>query len=138
MVKHEFDEYLEAGFKFQGLMNGLANSIDLMLGFILENLGIQPYRMMLGKKIGKFKFEKSKAFLADKYTGDFDKLIEKLQEFNENWIITKHGMIVGGHKDLTFHKDGKLHTFDLKRQEEIDREFTEIMKALTEIWNSLP
>ena len=101
---------------------------------MLEKIKTKPPKM-LGTKICKFK--ESKVVLADKYIGDFDKLVKKLWKFNENWTITKHGMIVGGKQELTFRKDGEFHTFDPKRQEEIDQEFTEIMGALTEIWNGM-
>ena len=129
-ARHQFNAYMARMYHFQGQMNAMANSIDLMLNVILEEEGVKLPKM-LGGKISEF--GKRKAVLADKYTGDFDELIKKLRKFNENWVIAKHGMIVGGLEDLTIRKDDKLHTFVPKRQEEIGQEFTENMKALIEI-----
>ena len=137
MDKQEFDAYLARMEVFRGRMDELANSIELMLVFILKVIGIKLGRKeMLGSKISKF--ERSQETLESKYSGDFGGLVDKLRKFNENWVITKHGITVGGQgvsgpEDLTFHKDNKCHTFDPKRQEEIVQEFTKIMGALIEI-----
>jgi len=121
---------------FRGWMDDSANSIELMLNIILEGIKIKlGKKETLRSKIGKF--EKSQETLESKYTGDFGKLVERLNKFNENWVITKHGMTSGGQKDLTIYKDGKFHIFDRRKQDEIEREFTEIMGALTEIWNGM-
>jgi len=130
MDEHEFKNYLKDIFIFQGKMNGLANSIELMLEVIFEKIGIAPIKM-LGSKISKF--EKCKSTLSSKYTGNFDELVSKLKKFNEDWKITKHGMIVGGQQDLTIHKNNKYHKFDKKKQIEIGQEFTQIMEGLIEI-----
>ena len=132
MDKQEFDTYLTRMEMFRGRMDDLANSIELMLTIILEGTRIKlGKKEMLGSKIGKF--EKSQETLNSKHTGDFGELMEKLNEFNENWVITKHGMTSGGQKDLTIYKDGKFHIFDQRKQDEIVREFTKIMGALIEI-----
>lgn len=130
MDEHEFKGYLKDMFIFQGKMNGLANSIELMLEVIFEKIGIAPLKM-LGSKISKF--EGCKPSLASRYTGDFDVLVEKLKKFNENWKITKHGMIVSGQQNLTIHKDGRLYIFEQRKQAEIEQEFTQIMNGLIEI-----
>jgi hypothetical protein len=65
---------------------------------------------MSGRKIAQF--SKSKDLMADSQSEDFDKLVIELEEFNKTWIITKHGMLPGGLKELSFHKDGQFHTFD--------------------------
>jgi len=121
---------------FQGKMNLMANSIDLLLGFILENIKLKPPKM-LGTKISEFKG--NMAILSLRYSGDFSELVQDLRKFNEHWITTKHGMVVGGQEinDLTFHKDGKFHIFNKKTQNEIDSEFTQTMQNITEIHNSL-
>ncbi|MBA7617956.1 hypothetical protein ES703_25274 [subsurface metagenome] len=124
---------IDFGLEFQGNMNLMANSIDLLLGFTLENIGIKPPRM-LGNKINKFNESKNKVSL--KYTGDTSNLIDKLRRFNNHWNITKHGMIAGGYDKLTFRKDGKFHTFNKAKQDEIKLEFSEIMSELTEIHNA--
>jgi len=64
-------------------------------------------------------------------------LVEKLKTFNKNWNITKHGMVVGGTKNFTMHKDDAFHIFEQSKVDEINNEFTQIMKALIEISNGL-
>ena len=124
---------IDFGLEFQGKMNIMANSIDLLLGFTLEHIGVKPPRM-LGSKIGKFIESNNKASL--KYSGDMSNLMDKLKRFNNHWNITKHGMITGGYESLTFHKNGKYHTFDKTKQNEIKLEFSDIMSELTEIYNA--
>jgi len=130
MAEQEFEGYLKDMFIFQGKMNAMANSIELILEVIFEKIGIAPIKM-LGSKISKF--EKCKPTLVGKYTGNFDGLVSKLEKFNEDWKIMKHGMIVGGQQDLTIHKNNKFHKFDKKKQVEIEQEFTQIMEGLIEI-----
>ena len=124
---------IDFGFEFQGTMNMMANSIDLLLGFTFENVGIRPPRM-LGSKINKF--IESNNEVSIKYSGDTSHLIDKLRRFNNHWNIIKHGMIVGGLENLTFRKDDKFHTFDKAKQDEIKSEFSEIMRELTIIHNA--
>jgi len=115
-------------------MNSLANSIELMIEVIFENSGIHS-QQMLGAKIKKF--EENKSILTGNYTGNFGKLVEKLRRFNNNWNVTKHGMIVLGSPVMTIRKNGKFFLFDQKIQDVIDQEFSQIMKALIEISNKL-
>jgi hypothetical protein len=86
---------------------------------------------MLGGKINKFK--KSKSTLAGNYIEDFEGLIDRLEKFNKYWVISKHGMIVGGTEHQTIHKDGNFYIFDRGKQDEIGQGFTQIMGALIEI-----
>jgi hypothetical protein len=95
MDKQEVEKYLSEIYIFQGQMNGMANSIDLLLQVIFERIGTDIPKM-LGRKISKFKNCKSTILV--KYTGDFDELIKKLERFNEYWNISKHGMVVLGVK----------------------------------------
>jgi len=57
--------------------------------------------------------------------------------FNKIWVITKHGMTVGGTQNLTMYKDDEIHVFDQTRQVKIDEEFTQIIEALMEVSNNL-
>jgi hypothetical protein len=61
------------------------------------------------------------------YTGDFDEFVRKLERFNKNWVVTKHGILVGGTQKITIYKDERMYIFDQRKQEEIDDEFTQIM-----------
>lgn len=134
MNEQEFNEYLSSISMFIGGMTQKANSIELMLKDIFEKKEIRNSRM-LGSKI--YEFKKRKSTLSDNYTGDFDILVDKLIRFNENWNITKHGMVVGGTQNFTIHKDGAFHIFDQSKVNEINNEFTQIMKALIKISNGL-
>ncbi len=119
---------------FQGMMNRCASSIEIVLDGIFEKSGIRAPKM-LGGKISKLRESRS-CFGA--YSGDLDGLLKKLEKFNSNWVICKHGMMVCGEnmKDITFFKDGSLHVFDRKRIEEIQHEFTQIQTVLVEIHKS--
>jgi len=131
----KFEKYLMQVANFQGKMNQLASSIEIILNDILEKIGIRPPRTF-GGKIDVFGRNKSKL---NKYTGNFDELLGKLKGFNENWNITKHGMAVGGPdiKDITVFKNGFFYVFDDKKREEIDQEFAQIQSALIAIHKKL-
>lgn len=120
---------------FSGKMNGMGSSIDLLISFILEKLGCDLRKKPLGNKINQF--AKCRPRIYTKYSGEFNHLIDKMKRFNENWNITKHGIIGGGTQNLTFYKDGIIYEFDQKKIIEIDWEFSEVMKGLTEIWNRM-
>ena len=134
MDEQKFNEYLNSISMFIGNMTQMANSIELMLNVIFEKIGISHPRM-LGPKINEF--EECKSTLSENYIGDFDILVDKLKIFNKNWNITKHGMVVGGTKNFTIHKDDAFYTFEQSKVDEINNEFTQIMKALIEISNGL-
>jgi hypothetical protein len=132
MNYEEANRYISSSCIFQGEMNMMANSIDLLLGFIFELKKIES-TAMLGPKIEVFK--KNGNVWSQKYTGDLKKLVQKLKAFNKNWIITKHGTIVLGKPNLTFRKDDKFFEFSQSHQEEIKHEFSLIMRELTQIHN---
>jgi len=129
-----FDKYVKDAYLFQGKMNQCASSMEIVLDSIFEKSGIRPPKM-LGCKISKLRESRS-CFSA--YSGNFDDLLKKLEEFNSNWVICKHGMIVGGEnmKNITLFKDGSFHIFDKKKIEEIQHEFTQIQTVLIEIHKS--
>ncbi len=132
VYSQNFDKYMQDSFKFQGLMNGMANSIELMLEVILErNKAKCKDGITLGTKIGLL--EKQKDFIKPRFSGDFDLLIGKIRTFNKNWTITKHGMVVAGLTELTFHKNNQFHSFSDETQSKIKNEFSEIMSNLIEI-----
>src|SRR4030043_28610 len=87
-----FDKYSQDVALFQGKMNQFASSIEIVLDGIFEKSRIRPPKM-LGCKISKLRENRS-CFSA--YSGNFDDLLKKLEKFNSNWVISKHGMIVGG------------------------------------------
>jgi hypothetical protein len=135
-MENEFDKYILRSNIFRGSVDGMANSIELILGFILEEFNVKlPTTLMLGQKIKKLTQHKND--ITPAYSPDFDKLICKLSEFNNIWIITKHGTLVGGLEELTFCKDGRISIFDSNKQMEIRNEFTEIMTELTKIHRNL-
>ncbi len=134
--KHSFEVELGRAELFRGRMDSLASSIDFLLNKILERTPIVfKNNETLGRKIKKF--NQNKAGLIKEYAGDFNILAKNLKEFNNDWIITKHGMIVGGKQDFCFSKDDTLYIFDQKKREEINRQFEEIMRSLTEILNMM-
>lgn len=135
MDEMNFNENIIGCQVFSGRMNMMANSIDLLISAILEKLGHNLNRKPLGPKIGLFR--KSEPILSSKYSGEFDLLIDRLDRFNANWNATKHGMMVGGTSFVTFQKNGLSFIFDPKKIAEIDREFTETIANLTEIWNMM-
>jgi hypothetical protein len=129
-----FDEYSKDVALFQGKMNQCASSIEIVLDDIFEKSGIRPPKM-LGCKISKLR--ESRSYFSA-YSGNFDDLLKKLEKFNSNWVISKHGMVVGGEniKNITLFKDGSFHVFDKKKIEEIQHEFTQIQTVLIEIHKS--
>lgn len=129
------NHYFQKVKNFHGDMNLYANSIEIILDGILEKIGIKPPKLF-GRKIDKF--ERNKLNL-NKYTANFDELLEKLKRFNEDWNISKHGMCSAKEniKDITLYKDGVFHVFDEKKIEQINQEFTQIQKALIEIHESI-
>ncbi len=137
MEQTEFDKYIMMCTIFSGKMNTMANSIDLVIKVILENLR-QDFkeRDMLGRKIKLFKQNKDK--ISPVYSGDFDELVKKIERFNGNWNVTKHGMIVGNMNPYpTFEKDGAIYGFDPQTIRGIDSEFSEIMSSISIISNKL-
>ena len=130
MGTEDFERELDRTNQYIGRMNVLANSIDLMLDVILEKLNIPPPKM-LGRKINTF--EKCEQLLERDYNENIDNLVSKLNKFNETWIITKHGMVIGGSEYITIYKDGYNHIFDPKKQSQIDQEFSTIMADLVRI-----
>jgi hypothetical protein len=135
MEPEELDNYIQICSIFSGNMNNMGNSIDIAISQILEELGCDLRKSkMLGGKIGSF--AKRKTDLSPKYSGNFDDLVEKLENFNKNWINIKHGTIVGNLNSFpTFHKDGIIYGFDPIKIKEINSEFTEIISSLSEISN---
>jgi hypothetical protein len=130
MDESEFNLYNGNMQIFKGKMNDLANSIEIVLELIFEKIGVKSPKM-LGQKIKKF--EDSKSTISIRYSGDFNDLVDKLRKFNDNWVIAKHGMTVGGGEELTIHKDGVSYVFDEKKRLEIDQDFSQIMEDLIEI-----
>jgi hypothetical protein len=136
IMENEFEKYILRSNIFRGSVDLMANSIELILGSILGELKVElKTRIMLGTKIKKL--AQCKNVITQINAPDFDKLTGKLIEFNNIWIITKHGMVVGGSEELTFYKDGKISIFDSNKQMEIRNEFTEIMTELTKIHRNL-
>lgn len=134
MGEREFEAYTRDSTTYMGKMNIMANSIDLVIGVIFEKTQKRPIKM-LGSKI--IEFEKSKQILEHLYSGDFDEFVRKLERFNKNWVVTKHGMLVGGTQNMTIYKDERMYIFDQRKQKEIDDEFTQIMSGLAEIKNKI-
>jgi hypothetical protein len=130
MDESEFNLYNGNMQMFKGKMNDLANSIEIVLELIFEKIGAKSQKM-IGPKIRTF--EAYKSTISIRYSGDFNELVDELRKFNENWVITKHGMTVGGRNELTIHKDGICYVFDEKKRLEIDQDFSQIMKNLIEI-----
>ena len=130
MEESEFNAHISNMTFFKGEMNDLANSIEIVLNLIFKNMGYKNPKM-LGAKIRQFKDYKST--ISIRYSGDFDELVDKLNKFNQNWIITKHGMTVGGMKEPTICKDGIFYVFDEKKRLEISQDFSQIMKDIIEI-----
>ena len=65
METEGFNEYL----KYQGIVNAMANSIELLMNCIFEKLKVKvDSRSMLGIKI--IKFEKNENIWSSKYKGD--------------------------------------------------------------------
>lgn len=128
------DKYLQYVANFQGMMNQLASSIEIVLDDILRKIGINPPKM-LGEKISKFKENVPNL---NKYNANLDELLLKLTSFNANWVLSKHGMPATGNlKDIAFFKDGIVYVFDNKKIEDIKHEFTFIQEALIEIHRKL-
>jgi len=70
----------------------------------------------------------------------FGELVDKLEKFNENWIISKHGKIsadTAESKVIKLVKDDFEYVFDEKKTKEIGQEFTQIQQALITIQKSL-
>lgn len=128
MDLENFDEKLKMMWCFKGKMNDLGNSIDLLLSDILDRLNIKPGKM-LGEKINKLKPQKP--LLQNLGVPNIDELFDKLDKFNQYWIIAKHGTSAWNGQSFNIHKDGKDHIFDNKKQKEIDRGFFKIKNDLT-------
>ena len=129
MDLENFDEKLKMMWCFKGKMNDLGNNIDLLLTDILDRLNIKAGKL-LGKKIEKLKNKKP---LLQKLgmVPNIDELFDKLDKFNKNWIIAKHGTSAWNGQSFNIHKDGIDHIFDNEKQKEIDRDFFKIMNDLT-------
>ena len=134
MNESEFNAYISNITFFKGEMNDLANSIEIVLDLIFEKKKCKNLKnnkkdpIMLGGKITKFENCES---IRD--SENFDELVQKIKKFNDNWVITKHGMTVDGMKKPTICKDGVFYVFDEKKRLEISQDFSQIMKDLIEI-----
>jgi len=135
------DTYLEKVERFRGRMDTLANSIEILLDDVLKRLGIAlPERSMFGRKICKLKTSKRARMTLNNSISDFDDLTLRLERFNENWIISKHGMMSADSaepKVIKLVKNNSEHVFDEKKIEEIERDFTYIQQTLTMVQKSL-
>lgn len=119
----EMDNYLHYVACYMGLMNILANTIEVYLNDILERLKVNNKPRTLGSKISLLKsLEKEKSVNIP--VG----LIRKLEEFNHDWNICKHGIPIGSNEVLSkpitcpimfdkinLWKDGIPHTFDKEK-----------------------
>ncbi len=135
MEPQQFNQYLTQAATFQGRVSQLASSIELIVDVILEGIGSKLGKLF-GRKIQALR--DNRAVLEEKHDGDFDALVDWLDHFTQIWIITKHGMVVGGVPHLTFAKRDPsrgyvFHTFDDQAIATIDREFSETMTALVAI-----
>jgi hypothetical protein len=135
-----FDKYIKNKVEpFQGRMNTLANSIEVLLDDIFKKTrSMTPKMETFGRKIDRFGKNRSNL---EKYTPSFDELLYKLKRFNKYWNISKHGMVLGEEnmKDITIvdRKDDVYYVFDKKKIEEIEQDFAQIQKALIEIQKSI-
>ena len=133
------DKYFEKVERFRGRMDTLANSIEILLNNILKRLGITPPNMF-GRKICIVKTNKRVHSTLHRCTPNFDELVYRLERFNENWNISKHGMISADSEEpkvIKFVKDNFEYVFDEKKIEEIEQEFTQIQQTLITIQKSL-
>lgn len=130
------DKYIKKVERFRGRIDTLANSTEILLDDILKRLGITPPKMF-GGKISKVKRNK---LTLHRFTPNFDELVDKLEKFNENWIISKHGTISADSaesKVIKLVKDDFEYVFDEKKIKEIGQEFTQIQQALITIQKHL-
>lgn len=134
MGEREFEAYTRDSMTYLGKMNIMANSIDLVIGVIFEKTSKKTYKNVRKQN---YWIWKTKQILEHLYTGDFDEFVRKLERFNKNWVVTKHGILVGGTQKITIYKDERMYIFDQRKQEEIDDEFTQIMSWLSEITNKI-
>jgi len=130
------DKYIKKVERFRGRIDTLANSVEILLDDILKRLGITLPKMF-GGKISKVKRNK---LTLHRFTPNFDELVDKVEKFNENWIISKHGKIsadTAESKVIKLVKDDFEYVFDEKKIKEIGQEFTQIQQALITIQKSL-
>ena len=116
-------------YELPAFMNRLANSHEIIIDNILEKkrlLGIKTF----GGKITKLKET------IESINTSFDKLelIQGLREFNDYWIITKHGMEVLN-ATFVYVKDGIIMQFTDELIKIIGLKFTENQKKLIELSN---
>ena len=115
----DFDTEIINSYVFQGQVNAMANSLEIIIDKILEDQKITPKKLLSGK-VGQLK-----EIISD------DNLISELIKFNKTWNITKHGkMTVGLKEHIMFRKDKGAYVFTKERQEEISENFTNTMKKL--------
>ncbi|MBI2449502.1 hypothetical protein HYV49_04360 [Candidatus Pacearchaeota archaeon] len=116
----ELMDEMQKNHSFQGQMNGMAKSIEIVIDKILEQNDVKP-RGSFGNRIKQFK----------EVCPEFPELLGDLMNFNEFWNITKHGVIImGADISESFFKDEETHKFNQQRKEEISKNFTEVMKKL--------
>jgi len=129
-LSEELEEYLKQVVILRGNMDMMGNSIEILLNGTLDKIGIRP-ELTFGRKTEQLKENK---LILIKYITTFDDLVQNLRRFNENWIITKHGItVMGTTKDITLFKDDGLYIFDKNEIKEINQEFNQIQKVLIKI-----
>lgn len=131
MDSKEFENYTNQYKNFSGNLNMMANSIELLLDGIFENLKIN-IPQLLGNKIKRLVKNK---VLIDYDLGNLNNLIRNLNEFNEVWVIFKHGTLVGGVKELTIHKNNNFFIFNNVKLSKICDKFSETIAILSIIFN---
>ena len=114
--------------EMQGQMNELANSIELVLDYILtNNLEKSKKSLTLGKKISLLENK-----IKDHKIQLDNRLVERLKEFNKIWNLMKHGVWVGN-ISYTYLKDNVLKTVTPEEFEKICSDFTEIQIDLLKL-----
>jgi len=114
--------------EMQGQMNELANSIELVLDYILtNNLEKSKKSLTLGKKISLLENK-----IKDHKIQLDNRLVERLKEFNKIWILMKHGVLVGN-IPYTYLKDKVLKTVTPEEFEKICSDFTKIQIDLLKL-----
>ena len=134
MNEYNFDLYLKRMSDFQGKMNMMANSIELLLNVIVERLKLEP-KLSIREKLKLLRCNLSK--LPELNELNYQKLFSDIIAFNKIWNISKHGMVVGGSEILTLNKNNTFHQFTNERINEINNNFSYIIKRLTLINNTL-
>jgi hypothetical protein len=129
-------KYVKAAEEFQSEIMQMTTVLDNMISTLLGQILGQAVKLKLERKSTRHRIEKfneQKAILSNRYSGNIDGLIQKLDDFERMTINVKHGKIIEGLDVIAFSKDNDTHKFDEKTIDGIRNAFRELRKGLHEI-----